>query len=114
VSASRDRPRPAPSAIRRLRRWRDDLAAIPAVIRLSRRARRVVTANLVIAAAIIITALVTWDLAGSRTVPPSGTSFPGRPSGRRPAVNRFLAQAALPRPQRCGTSVVASGSYLRA
>ncbi len=42
---------------------RDDLAAIPAVIRLSRRARRVVTANLVIAAA-IITALVTWDLAG--------------------------------------------------
>jgi heavy metal translocating P-type ATPase len=47
---------------------RDDLAAIPAVIRLSRRARRVVTANLVIAAA-IITALVTWDLAGHLPLP---------------------------------------------
>jgi len=42
---------------------RDDLATIPAVIALSRRARRVVTANLVIAAT-IITALATWDLAG--------------------------------------------------
>ena len=47
---------------------RDDLAAIPAVISLSRRARRVVTANLVIAAA-IITALVTWDLAGHLPLP---------------------------------------------
>lgn len=47
---------------------RDDLAAIPAVITLSRRARRVVTANLVIAAA-IITALVTWDLAGHLPLP---------------------------------------------
>ena len=42
---------------------RDDLATVPAVITLSRRARRVVTANLAIAA-VIITALVTWDLAG--------------------------------------------------
>ena len=47
---------------------RDDLATIPAVIALSRRARRVVTANLVIAAA-IITALVTWDLAGHLPLP---------------------------------------------
>jgi heavy metal translocating P-type ATPase len=47
---------------------RDDLAAIPDVISLSRRARRVVTANLVIAAA-IITALVTWDLAGHLPLP---------------------------------------------
>jgi P-type E1-E2 ATPase len=47
---------------------RDDLAAIPAVITLSRRARRVVTANLVIAA-VIITALVTWDLAGHLPLP---------------------------------------------
>ena len=47
---------------------RDDLAAIPAVITLSRRASRVVTANLVIAAT-IITALVTWDLAGHLPLP---------------------------------------------
>jgi cation-transporting P-type ATPase J len=47
---------------------RDDLATIPAVISLSRRARRVVTANLVIAAA-IITALVAWDLAGHLPLP---------------------------------------------
>jgi heavy metal translocating P-type ATPase len=47
---------------------RDDLAAIPAVIALSRRARRIVTANLVIAA-VIITALATWDLAGHLPLP---------------------------------------------
>jgi cation-transporting P-type ATPase J len=38
------------------------------VITLSRRARRVVTANLLIAA-VIITALVTWDLAGHLPLP---------------------------------------------
>jgi heavy metal translocating P-type ATPase len=47
---------------------RDDLAAIPAVITLARRARRVVIANLAIAAA-IIAALVTWDLAGHLPLP---------------------------------------------
>jgi cation-transporting P-type ATPase J len=47
---------------------RDDLATVPAVITLSRRARRVVTANLAIAA-VIITALVTWDLAGHLPLP---------------------------------------------
>jgi heavy metal translocating P-type ATPase len=47
---------------------RDDLTAIPAVISLSRRARRVVTANLAIAA-VIIAALVTWDLAGHLPLP---------------------------------------------
>jgi len=47
---------------------RDDLATIPAVITLSRRARRVVSANLVIAA-VIITALATWDLAGHLPLP---------------------------------------------
>jgi cation-transporting P-type ATPase J len=47
---------------------RDDLAAVPAVIALSRRARRVVTANLVIAAA-VISALVAWDLAGHLPLP---------------------------------------------
>jgi heavy metal translocating P-type ATPase len=47
---------------------RDDLATVPAVIILSRQARRVVTANLIIAA-VIITALVTWDLAGHLPLP---------------------------------------------
>ena len=47
---------------------RDDLGTISAVITLSRRARRVVTANLAIAA-VIITALVTWDLAGHLPLP---------------------------------------------
>ena len=47
---------------------RDDLATVPTIITLSRRARRVITANLVIAA-VIITALVTWDLAGHLPLP---------------------------------------------
>ncbi len=47
---------------------RDELAALPRVIALSRRARRVVIANLVIAAT-IIAALVTWDLAGHLPLP---------------------------------------------
>ncbi|GAA1604776.1 hypothetical protein GCM10009789_68430 [Kribbella sancticallisti] len=47
---------------------RDDLNAIPAVIALSRRARRVVTANLVIAAG-FITVLVIWDLVGHLPLP---------------------------------------------
>ncbi|WP_313888704.1 heavy metal translocating P-type ATPase [Mycolicibacterium sp. CBMA 226] len=46
----------------------DDLRAIPAVIALSRRARRVVTANLVIAAT-FIAALVLWDLIGTLPLP---------------------------------------------
>ncbi|HET6988830.1 MAG TPA: heavy metal translocating P-type ATPase [Kribbella sp.] len=47
---------------------RDDLTTIPAVIALSRRARRVVSANLFIAAT-FITALVIWDLAGHLPLP---------------------------------------------
>jgi heavy metal translocating P-type ATPase len=47
---------------------RDDLGVIPTVIALGRRARRVITANLVIAA-VVITALVTWDLAGHLPLP---------------------------------------------
>ncbi|MEF3007353.1 heavy metal translocating P-type ATPase, partial [Pseudomonas aeruginosa] len=47
---------------------RDELRAIAAVIALSRRARRVVIANLVIAAA-VITGLVTWDLVGTLPLP---------------------------------------------
>jgi heavy metal translocating P-type ATPase len=47
---------------------RDDLATIPAVIALSLRARRVVTANLIIAA-VFITGLVLWDLIGTLPLP---------------------------------------------
>jgi P-type E1-E2 ATPase len=47
---------------------RDELATIPAVIALSRRAHRLVAANLVIAAA-VITGLVIWDLIGHLPLP---------------------------------------------
>lgn len=47
---------------------RDELATIPAVIALSRRARRLVLANLVIATA-FITGLVAWDLIGTLPLP---------------------------------------------
>jgi heavy metal translocating P-type ATPase len=47
---------------------RDDLTTIPAVINLSRRARRVVVANLVIAAS-FIGVLVMWDLLGTLPLP---------------------------------------------
>ncbi|MFB7470866.1 heavy metal translocating P-type ATPase [Kitasatospora sp. NPDC056184] len=47
---------------------RDELAAVPAVVALSRRARRLVVQNLVIAGA-AITVLVAWDLAGTLPLP---------------------------------------------
>ncbi|MEV4124274.1 heavy metal translocating P-type ATPase [Nocardia sp. NPDC049707] len=47
---------------------RDDLTTIPAVINLSRRARRVVIANLAIAAS-FIGVLVIWDLVGTLPLP---------------------------------------------
>jgi heavy metal translocating P-type ATPase len=47
---------------------RDDLTTIPTVIALSRKARRVVVANLAIAAAFIAT-LVVWDLVGTLPLP---------------------------------------------
>ncbi|WP_369265659.1 heavy metal translocating P-type ATPase [Streptomyces sp. R35] len=47
---------------------RDELAAIPAVVRLSRAARRLVTQNLVVAGT-FITALVLWDLLGHLPLP---------------------------------------------
>jgi P-type E1-E2 ATPase len=47
---------------------RDELAAIPSVIGLSRRARRLVVQNLAIAGA-FIAALVVWDLAGTLPLP---------------------------------------------
>lgn len=47
---------------------RDELAAIPAVVRLSHRARRLVVQNLVIAGA-CAAGLVVWDLAGTLPLP---------------------------------------------
>ncbi|OBH49435.1 cadmium-translocating P-type ATPase [Mycobacterium mantenii] len=47
---------------------RDELATIPAVVAIARRARRVVIANLVIAAT-FITGLVAWDLIGHLPLP---------------------------------------------
>ena len=47
---------------------RDDLATLPSVIELSRRARRAVTQNLVLAG-IAILGLVTWDLIGHLPLP---------------------------------------------
>ncbi|WP_369215708.1 heavy metal translocating P-type ATPase [Streptomyces flavofungini] len=47
---------------------RDELAAIPAAVRLSRTARRLVVQNLVIAGT-FITALVAWDLIGTLPLP---------------------------------------------
>jgi cation-transporting P-type ATPase J len=47
---------------------RDDLATLPAVIALSRRARRIVIANLAIATT-FITGLVLWDLTGHLPLP---------------------------------------------
>ncbi|MET8772571.1 HAD-IC family P-type ATPase, partial [Streptomyces sp. NPDC004658] len=47
---------------------RDELAAVPAVVALSRRARRLVVQNLVLAA-VFISGLVIWDLAGTLPLP---------------------------------------------
>lgn len=47
---------------------RDELATVPAVVRLSRTARRLVAQNLVIAA-VFITGLVVWDLVGTLPLP---------------------------------------------
>lgn len=58
---------------------RDDLATVPAVIKLPRRARRVVIANLVIAAA-FITGLVIWDLAGTLPLPRASPDTKAQPS----------------------------------
>ncbi|WP_093712650.1 heavy metal translocating P-type ATPase [Actinacidiphila alni] len=47
---------------------RDELAAVPALVTLSRRARRLVVQNLVVAS-VFITALVLWDLLGTLPLP---------------------------------------------
>lgn len=67
---------------------RDELGAIPAVVALSRRARRLVVQNLVIAG-VCIGALVVWDLVGHLPLPlgvmrPRGLDGPRGP--QRPAA----------------------------
>ena len=47
---------------------RDDLATLPALVALSRRARRLVVQNLVVAGVVVV-ALVTWDLVGHLPLP---------------------------------------------
>jgi cation transport ATPase len=47
---------------------RDDLSTVPALVALSRRARRYVIANLAIAAT-FITVLATWDIVGHLPLP---------------------------------------------
>jgi cation transport ATPase len=47
---------------------RDDLDALPKLIDLSRRAHRVVKANLIVAAT-VITTLIVWDILGTLPLP---------------------------------------------
>ncbi|MGP4030021.1 heavy metal translocating P-type ATPase [Actinomadura sp. 3N407] len=76
---------------------RDDLTAIPAAIALSRRAHRLVTANLITAAA-FITILVAWDLLGHLPLPLGVLGHEG--STVIVGLNglRLLRSAAWPRP----------------
>ncbi|TVX97022.1 heavy metal translocating P-type ATPase [Mycolicibacterium porcinum] len=75
----------------------DDLSAIAGVVALSRRARRLVIANLVIAAT-VITVLVTWDLFGHLPLPLGVAGHEG--STILVALNglRLLSSRAWPRP----------------
>ncbi|BBY15248.1 heavy metal translocating P-type ATPase [Mycolicibacterium litorale] len=79
---------------------RDDLAAIPAVIALARRARRIVKANLVIAASAICV-LVVWDLFGHLPLPLGVAGHEGSTilvalNGLRLLTNRAWRRAAMP------------------
>ncbi|OBE91984.1 heavy metal translocating P-type ATPase [Mycobacterium sp. 852002-10029_SCH5224772] len=79
---------------------RDDLAAIPTVIALARRARRVVIANLIIAASIICV-LVAWDLVGHLPLPLGVAGHEGSTilvalNGLRLLTNRAWRRAATP------------------
>ncbi|MFF4836664.1 heavy metal translocating P-type ATPase [Streptomyces sp. NPDC001315] len=76
---------------------RDELATIPAVVALSRQARRLVVQNLVIAG-IFITALVAWDLIATLPLPLGVAGHEG--STVIVGLNglRLLREAAWPRP----------------
>lgn len=80
---------------------RDDLTTVPAVIALARRARRIVLANLAIAAT-FITVLVLWDLLGHLPLPLGVAGHEG--STVIVALNgmRLLTRRAWRRAQRCG------------
>jgi heavy metal translocating P-type ATPase len=80
---------------------RDDLTTIPIVIALSRRARRVVVANLIIAST-FIGALVVWDLVGTLPLPLGVAGHEG--STIIVGLNglRLLRQAAWRRAARAG------------
>ncbi|HEY3683070.1 MAG TPA: heavy metal translocating P-type ATPase [Streptosporangiaceae bacterium] len=85
---------------------RDDLTTIPAVIALARRARRLVTANLAIAAA-FVTVLVAWDLAGHLPLPLGVAGHEGSTvlvglNGLRLLRGPARTPAMAPRPMRRG------------
>ncbi|UXA18445.1 heavy metal translocating P-type ATPase [Mycobacterium sp. SMC-4] len=78
---------------------RDDLSTLPAAVALAQRARRLVMANLVIAASFIVV-LVTWDLVGHLPLPLGVAGHEG--STILVALNglRLLRNAAWPGPSR--------------
>jgi len=85
---------------------RDDLAAIPAVVDLSRRARRVVVANLVIAAT-FITGLVAWDILGHLPLPLGVAGHEGSTVVVGLNGLRLLRRAAWTRARRAGADAQA-------
>lgn len=80
---------------------RDDLATLPAIVTLARRARRIVAANLTIAATFIV-ALVAWDLVGHLPLPLGVAGHEG--STILVGLNglRLLHDGAWPAPHRTG------------
>ncbi|WP_435240821.1 heavy metal translocating P-type ATPase [Streptomyces cucumeris] len=76
---------------------RDELATVPAVVSLSRTARRLVVQNLVIAG-VFITALVVWDLAGTLPLPLGVAGHEGSTVVVGLNGLRLLREAAWPRP----------------
>ncbi|MFI6346084.1 heavy metal translocating P-type ATPase [Streptomyces sp. NPDC050560] len=76
---------------------RDELAAVPSVVRLSRAAHRLVVQNLVVAGA-FITALVAWDLIGTLPLPLGVAGHEGSTVVVGLNGLRLLREAAWPRP----------------
>ncbi|WP_307787775.1 heavy metal translocating P-type ATPase [Mycolicibacterium sp. S2-37] len=79
---------------------RDELLSVPAVLALARRAKRVVTANLVIAA-VAIAVLVSWDVFGDLPLPLGVAGHEGSTvvvalNGLRLLTNRAWRRAAMP------------------
>ncbi|WP_432585719.1 heavy metal translocating P-type ATPase [Streptomyces sp. HD1123-B1] len=76
---------------------RDELATVPAVVSLSRTARRLVVQNLIIAG-VFITVLVVWDLAGTLPLPLGVAGHEGSTVVVGLNGLRLLREAAWPRP----------------